>query len=87
MSTDTAILVSDTILNYGYTLEQIPKKYSPEYKKSESESVQLEGFIYVTDELDIASRKLTKKENPDVIMSEKIKKELIFKDFDLENYF
>lgn len=53
MSTDTAILVSDTILNYGITLENIPRIFNPEFIKDETESVSLEGFVYVSDEMDV----------------------------------
>lgn len=81
MSTDTAILVSDTILNYGLSLNDIPMINNPEFYKNETESVQLEGFIYVSDELDLKTRKVEKKNYPQVIMSDKIKNELLFEDF------
>lgn len=87
MSTDTAILVSDTILNYGASLDEIPMQQNPEFVKNEHESVQLEGFVYVTDELDLSTRKKVLREKPQLIMSEKIKKELIFKEFSFDKDF
>ena len=80
MSTDTAILVSDTILNYGMQLQDIPKIVNPEFVKNNSESVVLEGFVYVSNEMDLETRTISKKENPIPIMSDKIRKELIFEE-------
>ena len=50
MATDTAILVTDIIINENKKFEQIPFIDDPEMinKDDESNSVSLEGFRYVS---------------------------------------
>lgn len=66
MSSDTAVLVTSLILNNKMTFDQIPLIHDPEFinPKDINHSVQLEGFVYVSDELDINSMQIITKENP-----------------------
>lgn len=84
MSTDTAVLVTDMIINEGICFESIPFIEDPEIINPEdpSNSVKMEGFVYVTDEYDVDSGKISLKETKEPIMNETIKKNLLFIDFD-----
>lgn len=86
MSSDTAVLVTSLILNNKMTLGQIPLIHDPEFINSSdiNHSVQLEGFVYVSDELDINSMQIITKENSQPIMDNKIKEEFLFQDFEVD---
>lgn len=86
MSTDTAILVSDIILNEKRNFKDIPMIINPEFQnpKDKMNSVQMEGFTYVTNDYNIESRNIVKKQNPDVIMNPRIKNVLLFKEFEFD---
>jgi ribosome biogenesis SPOUT family RNA methylase Rps3 len=70
LATDTAVLVSRLILYNGMKLDEIPMVEEPTVKGLNKEglktTVQMEGFSYVSKELDITSGKfregLSKKE-------------------------
>lgn len=84
MSTDTAVLVTDIILNDKIPLNQIPFIQEPELTdpKDANCAVQMEGFIYVSDAYDLESRKITKSDVQQPLMSPSIKNKLLFFDLD-----
>lgn len=49
-------------------------------KEGVNESVQMEGFAYVSDTMDILTGEISKKSNPQPIMSKDIKERLLFID-------
>jgi len=84
MSTDTAVLVTDIILNDKIPLPQIPFIQEPELNdpKDPETAVQMEGFVYVSDSYDMDSRKIIKQEIEQPIMNPTIKNKLMFFDLD-----
>lgn len=84
MSTDTAVLVTDIILNDSLTLDQIPFLSEPEFcDPSDKEcTVQMEGFVYVSNKYDLHSRTFVNRDFEEPIMSATIKNKLLFMDLD-----
>lgn len=74
MSTDTAILVTDIIVNEGVNFGEIPKIYNPEFHNPNDHvmSVSLEGFVYVTEDYNVKTGKITQTKNQKPIISDKI---------------
>lgn len=85
MSTDTAILVSDIILNENRDFKDIPMIVNPEFKNPQDKlnSVQMEGFTYVTGDYCVESRKVGAG-GDGVIMNERIRDVLLFKEFEFD---
>ncbi len=85
LATDTAVLVSRLILCNKIPLADIPMVEAPTLKgvngKGEKTTVQMEGFSYVSKELDIESGQmregLSKKEKKEIYMSEGVRKLLL----------
>lgn len=87
MSTDTAILVSDIILNDGYEIDQIPMIEDPELRNTEdpSLSVVMTGFTYVSNKFDLKTGKINPEIKEEVpIMNSFIRDFLVFIDFDFQ---
>ena len=63
----------------------IPMIHDPEFvnPKDSCHSVQLDGFVYVSNQMDIFNNKVITKDNPWPIINDKISQELLFEDFDL----
>lgn len=84
MSTDTAILVTELIINGQMELRDIPFIDNPEIQNTEdpNSSVVMEGFRYVSDRLDLVSCKIAQEPKEQPLMSDFIKNTLMFIDFD-----
>ena len=84
MSTDTAILVTELIVNGQMDMKDIPFITNPEIQNQDDpkSSVVMEGFRYVSDRLDLHTGKLAQKATEQPIMSDFIKNTLLFIDFD-----
>ena len=84
MSTDTAVLVSNLILDGGMDFSEIPFVDNPEIENKEEEgsSVIMEGFRYVSTSLDLKTCQKTDKPSQP-LMNEYIRDNLLFVDFDL----
>lgn len=84
MSTDTAILVTELIVNGQMELKDIPFIENPEIQNQDDpkSSVVLEGFRYVSNRLDINTGKITQQTSEQPIMNDFIKNTLLFIDFD-----
>lgn len=84
MSTDTAILVTELIINGQMELRSIPFIDNPEIQNQEDpkSSVVMEGFRYVSDRLDLHSGQIAQTPTEQPLMSEFIKNTLLFVDFD-----
>ncbi len=84
------MLITRLILDNKIPLNEIPLIKEPTIKglniNGEKTSVQMEGFSYVSKELDIETGKmreeLSKKEKKDIYMSEKVKELLLRDDLD-----
>lgn len=85
LATDTAVLLTRLIMSNKLTLGSIPLIKEPTIKgnnsKGEKTTVQMEGFSYVSKELDINNGKLIEnlsaKEKKQIYMSEGVKNLLI----------
>lgn len=84
MSTDTAILVTELIVNGQINIKDIPFITNPEIQNVDDpkSSVVMEGFRYVSDRLDLNTGKLVQKTHEQPLMSDFIKNTLLFIDFD-----
>lgn len=90
LATDTAVLVSRLILHNKIQLKDIPMVEAPTIrglnKKGEKTTVQMDGFSYVSKELDIETglmrEGLGKKEKKDIYMSEGVRDLLLREDLD-----
>lgn len=86
MSTDTALLSTKLITENQIPIDQIPYLDEPEFSKKDGDKIQetvvMEGFRYVSNEIDPHTGVITKKENPFPQGSPKIYNDLIFEDFD-----
>jgi ribosome biogenesis SPOUT family RNA methylase Rps3 len=89
LATDTAVLITRIVIDGISEYKDIPILEEPDIeppKKEDAadvmESVQMEGFSYVSDEFDIETGVITKKSKPQPIMSENIKNNCLFIDFD-----
>lgn len=84
MSTDTAILVTELIVNGQMDIGDIPFITHPEIQNVDDpkSSVVMEGFRYVSDRLDLLTGKIAAKAQEQPLMSEFIKNTLLFVDFD-----
>ena len=84
MSTDTAILVTELIVNGQMPIDEIPFITNPEIQNIDDpkSSVVMEGFRYVSDRLDLHTGKSSAKAHEQPLMSEFIKNTLLFIDFD-----
>ena len=85
MSSDTAILVTSLIINDQIDFSDIPMIHDPEFVNplDKKHSVQLEGFVYVSNELDINTCQINSLQQPQPIINQKISQEFLFEDFDL----
>ena len=86
MSTDTAVLVTEIILNENRKFEEIPFLDNPELQNPNDDlnTVSLEGFRYVTTQYNVLNRKLESAKSTDININPKIKNELLFQEFDLD---
>ena len=84
MSTDTAILVTELIVNGQLSIHDIPFITNPEIQNVDDpkSSVVMEGFRYVSDKLDLSTGKIAQKTHEQPLMSDFIKNTLLFIDFD-----
>ena len=90
MATDTAVLVSKLILYNKCELKGIPMIEEPTIKGKNKDglktTVQMEGFSYVSKEIDIETGKMqegmSKKEKKQIYMSEGVHKLLLQDDLD-----
>jgi ribosome biogenesis SPOUT family RNA methylase Rps3 len=89
MSTDTAVLTTKLVIENGIKMQDIPFIVEPEfYKNGEKKSnnmeecVCMEGFRFISDEIDYNSGIISKKDNPKPLGHEKIYGDLIFEEFD-----
>lgn len=98
MSTDTAVLTTKLIVEFGLDLDKIPSIDEPEFFKDKSklsnnlsksegsfgyeESVTMEGFKFITDEINYNTGEIVKKENPKSLGNKDIYENLIFEEFD-----
>lgn len=90
LATDTAVLVSRLVLCNGMSLGGIPMIEEPTVRGLNKEglksTVQMEGFSYVSKELDLQTGKLkeglSKKEKKEVYMSEGVHDLLLREDLD-----
>lgn len=88
LATDTAVLVTKLIVDNQLKLSAIPFIKEPTIKgmnsKGEKTTVQMEGFSYVSKELDIETGKmvenLSKKEKKEIYMSKGVEELLINED-------
>jgi ribosome biogenesis SPOUT family RNA methylase Rps3 len=95
MTTDTAVLVSKIIVEDGVEFKDIPFIDEPEVNGEPDEegieqTVQMEGFRYVSDEYDIEAGRVGKRKSEEErqpIIHEYIKNVLLFKDLDLDQDF
>ena len=95
MSTDTAVLVTKLIIENQRRYEDIPFIDEPEINKIEKmkkkgyfqESIQIEGFRYVKEGYNVNTAEEGENVRDEPMMSEKIKKELIFKELDINDFF
>lgn len=90
LATDTAVLVTSLILEKGKKLEEIAFVEEPEVQGKENkgvrESVQIEGFRYVDKGIDLVTGDV-KEKTGSPLMSENIRKNLIFKELDINDFF
>lgn len=91
LSTDTAILVSKLILENKMRFESIPFVDEPEIKGKVNEdgveeTIQMEGFRYVSKEYDLEKGEIVRDEKlcGHPLIDETIKNELMFEEFDLD---
>lgn len=86
MSTDTAVLVTDIVLNDKLPIAKIPLVYEPELvdPKDAHCTVQMEGFVYVSDKYDVANRMIVDPGIEQPIISPHIRERLMFTDFEFE---
>lgn len=84
MSTDTALLVTQMIVEEKWELEKIPFTENPELANPEDpdNTVSMEGFVYVTNKYELETGKLRNVNVEEPIMSDTIKNTLLFMDFD-----
>jgi len=91
LSTDTALLFTKLIVENGLKITEIPVIDEPEFikvsKKSHQESIQMEGFRYVSDDLDPLTGKITKGPNPKPLGNSNIYSRLIFEELSSDNIF
>jgi len=84
MSTDTALLVTELIINAQINFNDIPFIENPEIvnEADPNSSVVMEGFKYISDRLDIKTLKISDNQKEQPLMSDVIKNDLLFLDFD-----
>jgi ribosome biogenesis SPOUT family RNA methylase Rps3 len=89
MTTDTAVLCTKLVVENGLKLNEIPYVDEPEFFKSDDnkqESVCMEGFRYITDEIDYETGKISitqkDKSKVKVLGNKQIYENLIFEEFD-----
>jgi ribosome biogenesis SPOUT family RNA methylase Rps3 len=89
MSTDTAVLTTKLIIENGIKMQDIPFIVEPEfYKNGEKkgnkmeECVCMEGFRYISNEMDYNTGVIIKNDSPKPLGHDKIYGELIFEEFD-----
>ena len=88
MSTDTAVLVTSLIVDRGRKYEEIAFVDEPDLKgRRKGESVQIEGFRYVDLAYDLATGGVEEgKRGKEPRMQEKIRRDLIFRELDLNDF-
>jgi ribosome biogenesis SPOUT family RNA methylase Rps3 len=86
MSTDTALLATQMIIEEDWELEKIPFIENPELSNPEdpTNSVVMDGFVYVTTNYDLATGKLNNSSTAEPIMSDTIKNTLLFVEFEFD---
>lgn len=94
LPTDTAVLYTKLIIENGLKMEDIPCVDEPEFvqktgKKGEEESVTLDNFRCITDEIDPHTGVITKKEKSKVLGNPNIYERLVFEElnFDFDQAF
>jgi len=87
LPTDTAVLMTKLVVENGVKMEDIPCIDEPEFvkksAKGEKESVTLDNFRVVTDEIDYHTGEITKKKKAKPLGNKGIYEKLIFEDLDL----
>ena len=82
MTTDTALLATKLVIENQVKLNDIPYSDEPEFEKKKGkkvqETVQMEGFRYIMDEIDPHTGNIEKKSNPKCLGNPKIYEDLIF---------
>jgi ribosome biogenesis SPOUT family RNA methylase Rps3 len=85
MTTDTALLCTKLVVENKIELKDIPCVDEPEFVKDGtdgSEAVCMEGFRYITDNLDYTDGTVKPKENAKPLGNKKIYEDIIFEEFD-----
>ena len=87
LPTDTALLMTKLIVENGVKMEDIPTIDEPEFVKKDDktgeETVTLDNFRVVTDEIDYHTGEITKKKKAKPLGNKGIYEKLIFEDLDL----
>jgi ribosome biogenesis SPOUT family RNA methylase Rps3 len=87
MPTDVAVLCTKLVIENGLKLDEIPYIDEPEFIKRKGkkieESMCMEGFRYVTDEVDVNTGKITKRETPKPLGNPNIYERIIFEELNL----
>jgi ribosome biogenesis SPOUT family RNA methylase Rps3 len=82
MTTDTAILCTKLIVENGKSIAEIPYIDEPEFVKRKGKKIEestcMEGFRYISDEIDYKSGEITKKDKPKPIGNPEIYEKLLF---------
>ncbi len=91
LPTDTALLMTKLIVENGVKMEEIPTIDEPEFfkktedgKEGDEESVTLDNFRVITEEIDPHTGKITKKENPKTLGNPNIYERLVFEELDFD---
>jgi len=91
MSTDTALLTTKLIIENGKKISEIPFIDEPEFVKLSSkdyeESFQMEGFRYISDEIDYTTGEIKKKLKGAPLGNPNIYNRLIFVELSMDNMF
>ena len=87
LPTDTAVLYSKLIIENGIKMQDIPCVDEPEFVKhkgkSTEESVTLDNFRLITDEIDYHTGEVTKKSKPKPLGNKNIYEKLVFEELDV----
>ena len=87
LPTDTAVLITKLVVENGVKMEDIPYIDEPEFvkksAKGEKESVTLDNFRVVTDEVNYHTGEITKKKKAKPLGNPGIYEKLIFEELDL----
>jgi len=87
LPTDTALLMTKLVVENGVNMDDIPTIDEPEFVKKDDktgeESVTLDNFRVITDEIDPHTGKITKNKKSKALGNPNIYQRLVFEEFDL----